>query len=280
MCRLFGFRSVVRSRAHRSLIAAHNALSVQAREHRDGWGMAYYQDGDAYLLKREAGAAECESFRRASERLATHTLIAHVRRATVGDLSPLNVHPFRHGRWVAAHNGTLHGFDRVGPLLARDTPSLLEERVLGSTDSEAWFHWLLGRFVDAGIDPSGVGTIHAGHLLDTLAAAQHALLALVAEAGAPPPIMNFLLTNGDVFVAQRWGRDLHFSTQKRRCPDAGTCPWSDRICLEAARPEGRLNHLLVASEQIGADDVWEEVPEHSLLLVGSDWRLQARPLEA
>lgn len=280
MCRLFGFRSVVLSRAHRSLVAAQNALSVQAREHRDGWGMAYFQDGDPYLLKREAGAAECDTFRRASERLATHTLVAHVRRATVGDLSPLNVHPFRHGRWVAAHNGTLHSFDRVGPLLQQDTPPLLAERVLGTTDSEAWFHWLLGRFAAVGIDPNGVGPLDSPLLLDTLAGAQRALHALTVAVGAPRPVVNFLLTNGEVFVAQRWGRELHFSTQKRRCPDASTCAWGDRICLADGRPDGRLNHLLVASERIGEDDVWEEVPEASLLLVGRDWRLTQQALDA
>jgi len=45
MCRLFGFRSVLRSRVHRSLRTADNALAVQSRVHPDGWGVAYYVAG-------------------------------------------------------------------------------------------------------------------------------------------------------------------------------------------------------------------------------------------
>ena len=47
MCRLFGFRSVIPSQMHRSLIAADNALGRQSERHPDGWGVAYYVDGDS-----------------------------------------------------------------------------------------------------------------------------------------------------------------------------------------------------------------------------------------
>lgn len=280
MCRLFGFRSAVLSRAHRSLFVAENALSVQARLHPDGWGMAYFHGGEPYLIKSEAGAADSQSFRRASERLASHTLLVHVRRATVGEVNPFNTHPFRHGRWVFAHNGTVHGFDLVRPRLVADMPQALADRVLGTTDSEALFHWLLSRLLIARFDPFGAGPVDVGAVSQVLARAQRSLVQVCEEVGAPRPIVNFLLTNGDVFFAQRFGRELHFATQKLTCGDAERCAWPDRICLGAERPDGRLNHLLVASERIGDEDRWEEVTEGSILAVGTDWRLRMTAIEA
>ena len=40
MCRLFGFRSSVESRAHNSLVVAENAVANQANQHSDGWGIS------------------------------------------------------------------------------------------------------------------------------------------------------------------------------------------------------------------------------------------------
>jgi predicted glutamine amidotransferase len=39
------------------------------------------------------------------------------------------------------------------------------------------------------------------------------------------------------------------------------------------RPHDRVNHLLVASERIGDEDTWEEVPEGAVVTLGEDFRL-------
>lgn len=276
MCRLFGFKSAVLSRAHRSLIAAENALSVQARAHRDGWGIGWFHGPEAYLLKSEAGADACDSFRRAADRLASQTLVVHVRKATVGSVNPLNVHPFRHGRWVFAHNGTLLGFDALAPVLLADTPPALREQILGQTDSEHLFAWLLGKLERAGIDPLGARPVDADHVGDVLHAALGELFGLSQGLGLDRPLVNFILTNGGTFVANRAGRELHLASQKRTCKDAATCP-AEKICLAPVRADDRVNHLLVASERIGDEDLWEEVPENTLVTLSADFRLRLRP---
>lgn len=275
MCRLFGFRSAVLSRAHRSLVEAENALCVQAREHPDGWGIGWFHGDDAFLLKSQEGACDDASFRRASARLASHTLVVHVRRATIGAVEPKNVHPFRHGRWVFAHNGTLHGFEALAPVLAEQTPPDLRERVLGSTDSEAAFHWLLGRMRAAGLDETGVGDVDVDRLGEVLAVALRELFATSARLSCPRPVVNFLLTNGRVFVANRAGRELFMASQKKYCRDAATCP-AEKICLEAKRATDRVNHLLVASERIGDEDHWEEIPDGTLVTLSADFRVRFR----
>jgi glutamine amidotransferase len=275
MCRLFGFRSAVVSRAHRSLVEAENALEQQARNHQDGWGIGYFHGDDAYVLKSQEGACDSASFRRASARIASNTFLAHVRRATVGTVDPLNVHPFRHGRWLFAHNGTLHGFDRLGPRLVAAMAPELAERVLGTTDTEVLFFYLLSALQRAGVDATGAGVGCSRRVGDALEEALDGLFRLSSAADAPPPIVNFILTNGAVFAANRSGRELFLATQKHFCRDAGTCP-AEKICLQPERAGERVNHLLVASERIGDEDHWEEVPEGRMVLLSEDFRLSFR----
>ena len=113
MCRLFGFRSNVESRAHRSLVVAENAMANQASYHSDGWGIGYFIDEDPYLFRTSKGAAQDDSFRRFSEGLRSNTLLVHIRKATVGAIDPINSHPFRYGSWIFAHNGTIFAFDKI-----------------------------------------------------------------------------------------------------------------------------------------------------------------------
>jgi glutamine amidotransferase len=270
MCRLFGFRAAVVSHAHRSLIAAHNALADQAREHPHGWGIGYFHSGEAYLVKSEGAAAESASFRRAADRLSSNALIAHVRRATVGEVGPLNTHPFRNGRWLFAHNGTIHGFADIVPHLAESTPAALWSRRLGETDSEAFFCFLLGARAREGVDTEGTHAPEVARIAGATASALGRLRTFAAEQGAAAPIVNFILTNGRTFVANRHGRELFFATQKSACSDAERCPALTKPCLLPRRPDPHVNHLLVASEPIGHEDRWEPVPEGSL--VGLDER--------
>jgi glutamine amidotransferase len=279
MCRLFGFRSAVVSRAHRSLVEAENALEEQARHHQDGWGIGYFHGGDAYVLKSQEGAAGNDSFRRASARLASQTFVVHVRRATVGGVGPYNIHPFRHGRWLFAHNGTLHGFDKLRDRLHAHIPAPLRDRVLGTTDTETFFFYLLARLQEAGLASSGSGVSCGRRLGDALQEAMDDLYRATLDVGVPPPIANFILTNGSVFVANRSGRELFMATQKHRCGDFATCP-AEKICMLPTRtpdPDGeRVNHLLVASERIGDEDRWEAVPEGHMVVLSEDFRLTMR----
>ncbi|MEM7647401.1 MAG: hypothetical protein AAF203_10860, partial [Pseudomonadota bacterium] len=59
MCRIFGFRSILQSGVHRSLIDSENAIIQQSDRHPDGWGVAYYHMGSPHLVKNENQAREC-----------------------------------------------------------------------------------------------------------------------------------------------------------------------------------------------------------------------------
>jgi predicted glutamine amidotransferase len=273
MCRLFGFRSAVSSRAHRSLVEAENALAVQAAEHQDGWGIGYYIGRDAYIIKSDASAHQSERFRLASSRLQSHTFVVHVRRATIGGRDHLNSHPFRFGRWTFAHNGTLEGFEHTKPWVLEKTHPSLRPLVFGSTDSEHFFYYLLSELGRAGVDRAGHDAVDSALAAQALRAAVDALYVKAAEQNLPPPILNFVLTNGDVFFAMRAGKELYMATQKNFCGDFETCAEPRKVCMESIRPDPRVNHLIVSSEKIGSEDIWEELPEGNMVVLDAGFRL-------
>ncbi|MED5369925.1 MAG: class II glutamine amidotransferase [Myxococcota bacterium] len=279
MCRLFGFRSALPSTTHRSLVQADNALVEQARAHPHGWGVGYYVGQDAYVLKSGDAAHTSDRFRLASSRLRSQTFVVHVRQATVGGTDYLNAHPFRHGRWIFAHNGSLWGFEELAPELARWIPAQRRALILGQTDSEMLFHYLLSALEAAGFDATGhAGECDAKGAGQVLSGAVDRLYQLAAHKGLEPPIVNFILTDGELMFGLRAGKALFMSTQKHHCPDAETCPEPNKFCLLAAAPVGEpVNHLLLSSEPIGQDDRWESLEQGEMIVLERDFRVHRLP---
>jgi glutamine amidotransferase len=282
MCRIFAFRSRVDLKVQRSLVKAENALHIQSRKHPHGWGIAYYLTAqrDPHVIKSMESAFTDERFRRVSSFLTSHAVIAHVRKATVGELSEQNTHPFSWNGWTFCHNGTIFGFDEIQDRMReRIHPRFLAE-IEGTTDSETFFYLVLSELERAGFN---VDT-HEGPLPDTLWERLGELLGWVRDLSEATGVdereamMNFVLTNGMVMLAARFNGGLSFSTQKRRCADFDICPVPQKVCFGARQPGVQHTHLLLASDPTSSDDVWEEIPNRGLLLVEQDLSLRVRPL--
>ena len=77
MCRLFGFRSVLESQVHKSLLSADNALAVQSAAHPDGWGVAYYVAGAPHVLKSVGAARHNTLFQRVGGIMSSQTCLLY-----------------------------------------------------------------------------------------------------------------------------------------------------------------------------------------------------------
>lgn len=275
MCRIFGFRSVIQSQVHRSLVSADNALMQQSDRHPDGWGVAYYNAGAPHVIKSVSSAQVDHLFSRVSGIVASETVLAHLRKATQGTLSIINTHPFQYGQWVFVHNGNISNFDGLRDELVSRVPAVLRRYILGDTDSEVLFYLLLGHMAKrCELHRAGFG------LDDLVIAARDMVKEVVSLAGElcydddGPPSANYLtfaLTNGSTFVAHQGGKALHYSTWKRRCPDRDSCPSFGAEC-EQATQTGFVNHLLVSSEPLQGDNVWAALRPQEI--IGVDWRMQ------
>lgn len=264
MCRLFGFRSVLRSQVHRSLRSADNALSVQSRAHPDGWGMAYYVAGVPHIIKSTGAAGSDHLFERVSGLLTSETVVAHVRRATQGSLSTLNCHPFQHGRWVLAHNGDIPRFPEIRDALIAAISPIFRSFILGDTDSEVIFHLFLSRLA-ARVDLHRRGT----PLADVVAALGETVLAVrdLADRDGQRCLLTLLVSDGELLVGHQGGKELCFSTWKRRCPDRESCRFLAPSCEAQVAPGGYVNHLLVSSEPLLGENEWQPLVEGEIVAV-------------
>ncbi len=282
MCRIFAFRSRVDLKVQRSLVKAENALQLQSRKHPHGWGISYYLTDrpDPHVIKSMESAFDDDRFARVSSFLTSHAVLAHVRKATVGELSQRNTHPFSWKGWSFCHNGTIFGFEAIRPLLLGKVHPRFHDQIVGTTDSELFFFLVLSELERAGYPIDAP----QGPLPEDLWQRFGELLAWVRdlsqETGADEreSMMNFVLTNGTVLLALRFNGGLSFSTQKVRCADADVCPIKDKICF-GPRPIGVPHtHLLLASDPTSPDDVWEPIPNRGLLVLHEDFRLTVKPL--
>lgn len=282
MCRIFAFRSRVDLKVQRSLVKAENALQIQSRKHPHGWGIAYYltSQREPHVIKSMESAFTDERFRRVSSFLTSHAVIAHVRKATVGELSQENTHPFSWNGWTFCHNGTIFGFEQIKDRMRERIAPRFLSRIWGSTDSETFFYLVLSELERSGYDVDE----HQGDLSEDLWARLGLLLGWVRdlseETGADEreAMMNFVLTDGEVMLAARFNGGLSFSTQKRRCADFDICPVPDKVCFGPRQEGVQHTHLLLASDPTSPDDVWEEIPNRGLLVVDEDLSLRVRPL--
>ena len=270
MCRLYGFRANAPSKVDCSLVEAQNALLEQSRrderglENADGWGIAYYPNGTPNVLKRYTAAHADVEFSEAATEIAAPTLIAHVRRATVGRSQIENTHPFFRGRWTFAHNGTVTAFEWVAPRLEAETePRLLGEH-RGTTDSELLFLWLLGRLAAEGIDlDAPLDDLDRTLEIFAESVARAAELSN-AEGAEEEAKLNLLLTDGHALMASRWGNSLHV-LQREGVQDCEICG----IChVDAPHREG-YRAAIAASEPI-TSEAWRPVPERSVLAIDAD----------
>lgn len=82
--------------------------------HKDGWGIAWYEESDVRLLKERypASSSACVRFIQENPPLSS-LVISHIRKATQGSVASRNCQPFVRelgGSWHSfAHNGNLKG---------------------------------------------------------------------------------------------------------------------------------------------------------------------------
>lgn len=269
MCRIFGFRSVIQSQVHRSLVAADNALAVQSEVHPDGWGVAWYLANTPHTIKGTSAAVDDGIFARVSGIVASETVLAHIRKATAGDINTLNTHPFQFGHWVFAHNGKIRNWPQCRAALVAEVAPGLRRYILGDTDSEVFFFLFMSELARR-CDLHRPGT----PLDDVVAALRHAVEMVVGicdgDGSDDPSLLTVVVTDGATMVGYCHGKPLLFSTYKQHCLDRDSCPFLAPEC-EGPPTTGHVNHLIISSEPLQGDSSWQALGEGEV--IGVDWRM-------
>ena len=180
MCQLLGMNANTPT----DVVFSFSGLAKRAGEHKDGFGIAFFEGAglrhfiDPVCALHSPVATLIKTYPIRSE-----VVIAHIRKATQGDVALVNCHPFVRelwGRyWVFAHNGDLKAF----------APRLHGAfKPVGDTDSERAFCWLMQELAKAhACVPS----------TDELSCTLRELLPQLAAHGT----FNMLLSNGQALWA-------------------------------------------------------------------------------
>lgn len=276
MCRLFGFRSVIKSQVHRSLVHAENALEVQSQFHPHGWGVSYYFEGVPHVIKSERSAIEDNLFKKVSGIVSSETVLAHVRNATMGEVNILNTHPFQFGAWTFAHNGNIKDFEQFRSLILARIHPLFQRFILGNTDSEIIFYFLLTKMSE-NVDIIGTH-LKIEDIASSIRKAVDELVSIVGpyctedKCGPSETYLTFILTNGKLMIAHQGGKHLYFSTHKKKCLDRDQCPSFSPSCEAPPESDGLVNHLIFASEPLSGDNIWNQLQLGDI--VGIDHRMK------
>lgn len=261
MCELFAMSSRVPTAVTFSLdeLARHGGLNGSLE---DGWGIAYYDDGDARLVREAEPVSNsaCLRFVREQQR-SSNAVIAHIRTATQGERALKNSQPFGRelgGRMhVFAHNGKLAG------LAGHPDLELGHYRPIGTTDSELAFCALLRRLEDLWLS---AGTPSIDDRLAGVSAFAESIRALGPA--------NFIYSDSEVIFAhghRRTQSDGHVRPPGlfslcRSCALGGRPP--DPVGVSIGTSGEAQEVVLVASVPL-TDEQWEPVAEGEVICMAA-----------
>ncbi|MER5930810.1 class II glutamine amidotransferase [Streptomyces sp. NPDC002054] len=246
-------------RPEHSLInqSLHARLGVETTNG-DGFGLGWYSaDGDGTpAVFRDIGPAwNNRNLLELSAHVRSRLFFAHVRASTGTAIQQTNCHPFRHGRWMWMHNGSITDFHRLRRDLCMAVDPALFPAIEGSTDSEVMFYLA----VTYGLDQDVPGSVaRMAGLVERLG----------KEHGVPNPLqMTVAVADGERvwafrYSSERKSRSLFYSSRAETVRQLHPEVDFLRGVSEATR--------LIVSEPLGyLPGVWNELPEGSYAAIPS-----------
>jgi glutamine amidotransferase len=208
--------------------------------HHDGWGIAFFEGkGVRHFVDHQAAVASPIAELIKHYPIKSTNVIAHIRKATQGQVALENCHPFVRelwGRyWVFAHNGDLKQFEPVldGPF-----------RPVGNTDSEHAFCYLMQEL-----------RARFGDTPPPLAALTEALGELVRGIAAHGTF-NMMLSDGTALF-------VHCSTKLcyvvRKYPFPTVCLSDEDLAVdfsEVTTPNDRV--AIIVTEPLTTNETWTD----------------------
>lgn len=233
MCQLLGMNANTPT----DVMFSFAGLAHRAEEHKDGFGIAFFEDrGLRLFIDPESARASPVAAMVRDYPIRSRHVIAHIRKATVGAVALQNCHPFVRelwGRyWVFAHNGDLKNLNL--PLHGQFRP-------VGDTDSEHAFCWLMQELAKA---HAAVPTV------DELTHTLRELMPRAAGCGS----FNMLLSNGQALWAHA-STKLHWLVRQHPFGAATLADEDLSVDFGAlTTPADRV--AVVATEPLTADEAW------------------------
>lgn len=251
---------------HSLIKQSYKAKEMEEPLNGDGFGIGWYANqlsNEPAVFNSIRPAWNNKNLRSITPKIRSECLFAHVRAATVGNVSELNCHPFQYENFLMMHNGGIKQFDKIKrPLLE----SLSNERfrwIGGQTDSQHIFALTLDHLLDTPKKPA------PQDYLDAFCQTFDKIEQLKSRYGLDEPsFLNLMITDGDLVVGSRYVTDPEKSPRSLYHSEGGKYECKNGKCLmnkECAEDE---KAVLVVSEKLNNNENdWYEVPENHMLII-------------
>jgi glutamine amidotransferase len=285
MCRLLAYKGTSIA-VDELLYKPKNSLinqSVNAKEleeplNGDGFGIGWY----AQEINHEPAtfvslnpAWSNRNLRNLAPKIKTECLIAHVRAASVGDVSESNCHPFQYKSLLMAHNGGVENFSRIKRDLRSGLTDELYNWIKGQTDSEHIFAFLVSRVLTKHNNSTTTESIIEAfeHTFNTLKELMEKH-DIKEEA-----YLNMVVTNGQFLVATRYVTNPNEDPLTLYHSEGARYVVEDGITHMMA-PEDDDQAVLVVSEKLTDDAHWTMIPKNHFVIVEPSLNVRIRPIKA
>lgn len=252
MCRLFGVIANKEVDMDFSFNLADKPFREFAKSNPHGWGIGYYDKGEARVIKQgleEVGTISNYNFS-VVETVRSRIILSHVRYATYGNSSKVNAHPFIFKNWIFAHNGSVNRECLKG-YLSEDYLRLIE----GNTDSEVYFLLIMQEIE------------RHGDVLEGIKSALSMVYNCENYTG-----LNFILSDGHRIYAYRdaSSNEKYYSLYllKRENPDYELFEYLSEETRQLLRSKSLRGEraVLVSSEKL-TKERWTLIPLKNLVIV-------------
>ncbi|MBL7874841.1 MAG: class II glutamine amidotransferase, partial [Cyclobacteriaceae bacterium] len=242
----------------------------------DGFGVGWYvpeinYEPITYVSVNPAWSNR--NLKNLAPKVKVECMIAHVRAASVGEVSESNCHPFNYKNLLMAHNGGVEEFGKIKRHLRQPLSDDLYNWIKGQTDSEHIFAYLLNHLFNnhQSISPETV--------VDAFEHTYRDLKKMMHKYGIEEPAyLNMVVTNGLFMVATRYCSDSNQEPLTLYHSEGSRYVVEDGITrLEA--PEDNDQSVLIVSEKLSDDKNWTMIPPNHFVIVEQSLNVRIRPIK-
>lgn len=202
--------------------------------------------------------------------------MAHVRAASVGELSETNCHPFAYKNLLMMHNGDAPDFSKYKRALRTKLTDESYNWIHGQTDSEHLF----ALFIDSLKRREQSETLTADTMADALQDMIDTLEGFRRDFKIEDPAyLNMVVTDGERMVAVRYISDPNETPLSLYYSEGSKYECLDGVC-HMLPAEGDNRSVMIVSEKLTdlAED-WKPIPTNYFTLVYKDLSVKLKPIK-
>jgi predicted glutamine amidotransferase len=254
-----------------------HAREIEEPLNGDGFGVGWYVpelNDEPITFVSVNPAWNNRNLRNLAPRIRTDCMVAHVRAASVGDVSESNCHPFQYKNLLMAHNGGVENFGLIKRHLREPLSDDMYNWIKGQTDSEHIFAFLINYL------NKNHKVISADAVAEGFEYTFRELKKMMAEQGVKEEAyLNMVVTNGLFFVGTRYVTDPKEEPLTLYHSEGSRFVVEDGITRMFA-PEDDDEAVLVVSEKLTDDDNWTMIPKNHLVIVEQTLNVRIKPIHA